>query len=76
MEFSAWYIINAEQQEGLIHQSDAAMFLDVKRQSIKSRINCGSLKTYEYIDKNNVKHIFLSLKEIKNEKIKKGIKKD
>lgn len=76
MEFSAWYMINIEKEEGLIRQSDAAMFMNVTRQSIKQRINCGSLKSFEYIDENKVKHTFLSLKELKNEKIKKGIKKD
>lgn len=75
-EFAAWYIETSEKEHGLICQSDAALFLGIKKQSINTRIKTGSLKTIEYIDENNKKHIYLSLNDIKNEKIKRVIKNE
>ena len=74
IEFSAWYTIQNEKEEGLLCQADAAEFLGVTRQTIKSRVNCGSLKSIEYKNK-NIRRIYLSLKELKTEKIKRGNKK-
>lgn len=69
-DFAKWYSEQNEKEHGLICQADAAMFLEIRRQSINSRINSGSLRTIEYIDKNNKKHVYLSLNDVKTEKIK------
>lgn len=71
-DFAKWYTGESEKENGLICQADAALFLGVKRQSIKTRINSGTLRTIEFIDENNKKHTYLSLNDIKNEKIKRG----
>lgn len=74
MDFASWYITQIEKEEGLLNQTDAASFLEVTKQTINARINCGSLKTIEYREK-EIRRIYLSLKELKTEKIKRGNKK-
>jgi len=70
--FARWFMDTWEKTEGLICQADAARLLGVKPQSITSRINCGSLKTYEYEDENGKRHKYIRLNDIGLTKIKKG----
>lgn len=74
-EFGKWFMKNWEKTQGLICQADAAALLGIKPQSITSRINSGSITTYEYIgiiNNKKTKKTYLSLNEIALEKIKKG----
>ena len=70
MNFSKWFMETWEKTGGIICQADAAKILGIKRQSIRTRILTGSIKTYEYEEKGK-KRVYVSLKEIEMIKIKK-----
>lgn len=63
-EYAKWFINNWDKQGGLIRQKDAADLLGVSRQAIRSRIQSGSLPTYEYTDETGETHIFLGMKDL------------
>lgn len=70
--FSKWFMDTWNATGGIICQSDAADLLNVKRQSIRTRIISGSLKSYEYENSDGKKKVYVSLKEIAMLKLKKG----
>lgn len=69
--FSKWFMDTWDKTGGIICQTDAAELLGITRQSIKTRINTGSLTAYEY-NEGEKKKIYVSLKEIAMIKLKKG----
>ncbi|MBQ8755427.1 MAG: hypothetical protein IJZ19_10380 [Lentisphaeria bacterium] len=69
-KFAKWFLDTWEETKGIITQSDAARLLGVKRQTIKTRINTGTIKEYEYIDENGKKKSYVSLDQIGKIKIR------
>lgn len=61
-----------EKEEGLIRPKEASELLNITKQAIYDRMSCGSLTTYEYIDRSGKITNFISLKEIKNISVKKN----
>ncbi len=47
-DFKEWFFQEWKKTEGLIHQSDAARIIGVKRQSITNMLEDGRLKKYEF----------------------------
>lgn len=71
-KFSKWFLDTWAATGGIICQADAAELLGVQRQSIRTRINSGSITAYEYTDEEGKKKTYVSLKEIAMLKLKKG----
>lgn len=69
--FAKWFMDTWEKTNGIICQADAAKLLGITRQSIRTRINTGSITAYEY-EEGNKKQTYVSLKEIAMLKLKKG----
>lgn len=69
--FSKWFMETWEQTGGIICQSDAAELLGITRQSIRTRILTGSIKSYDFEERGK-KKVYVSLKEIAMLKLKKG----
>lgn len=70
--FSKWFMDTWSATGGIICQADAAELLGIKRQSIRTRIISGSIKSYEFEDITGKKKVYVSLKDIAMLKLKKG----